>query len=112
MIPTPFALRVRSSATSGADEFGNATASTTERDWHVHAIAPGAMSDPFQPNRDVSLVAYTILAPASDDVPTEADEVQVDGEWLPVNGRPADWTRGPWAAGNAGVSVELAAANG
>ena len=112
MIPTPFTLRVRSTTTGAPDEFGNPTTTTTERDWPVHGIAPGAMSDPAQPNRDASLIAYTVLAPKSTDAPTEADEVLVDGEWLAVNGRPSDWTRGPWPFPGAGLTVELSATNG
>lgn len=112
MIPTPYTLRVRTVTPGAEDEFGNPTETMTERDWHVHAVAPGAMSDPAQPNRDLSLIAYTILAPASADAPGEDDEVQVDGEWLTVNGRPSDWTRGPWVFPDAGVTVELARANG
>ena len=112
MIPTPFTLRVRSATAGAPDEFGNPTTTLTERDWRVHGIAPGAMSDPAQSNRDASLIAYTVLAPHSADLPTEADEVLVDGEWLAVNGRPADWGRGPWPFPDAGVTVELSAANG
>ena len=111
-IPTPFTLRVRSTVAGEPDEFGNPTVTTAEHDWQVHGIAPGAMSDPTQANRDVSLIAYTVLAPRSADTPTESDEVMVDGEWFAVNGRPSDWGRGPWGFPSAGVTVELSVANG
>lgn len=119
MIPTPFTLTVcgATPVLDGdgepvTDDFGNVVTEEAERPWAVHAIAPGAMAEPEQSNRDLSLVRYTVLAPKSADVPTEHDQVQVDDAWLDVVGRPDDWTRGPWGPGNAGVTVELGVANG
>lgn len=112
MIPTPYTLTVRAVTSGDPDEFGNPTETTVERAWQVHGIAPGAMEEPGQSNRDLSLVRYTILAPKSAQAPGDRDQVLVDGEWLDVVGRPDDYTRGPWGPGNAGITVELGVANG
>lgn len=107
MIPTPYTLTVRASSPGPKDDFGNPTTVWTERPWQVHAVAPGASTELYQPNRDMSRIAHMVLAPASDDVPTEADEVLVDGEWFKVDGAPDDYTRGPWVNPVAGVVVML-----
>lgn len=112
MIPTPYTLRVRSVTDGPDDDFGNPTKVTVERDWRVHDIAPGAMLEPGEPNRDASQVRYTIHAPKSAAAPTERDQVLLDGDWLDVIEKPSDWTRGPWGPGNAGLSVELGVTNG
>lgn len=103
-------LTLRSYTTSGVDEFGNPIKTWVERPWVVAGIAPGAVQDPMQPNRDASVVAWTVYA----DTPAPADEDQalVDGAWFPINGKPADWTRGPYGAGPGGVIVELRRAEG
>lgn len=66
------------------------------------------------PNRDLSSVKFALHADVSPDVPSRVDEVQVDpgGDWLPVDGDPADWSLGPWPNPVAGVIVLLKAVNG
>ena len=111
-LPTPYALTVREPTAGARDEFGNPTTTWKERTWRVHAIAPGAMAEPEQENRDLSLVLYTVLGPAVG-APTSAHaQIRVDGEWLDIDGKPSDWTRGPWAHPTAGVSVMLRRAEG
>lgn len=75
--------------------------------WEVRGVAPGAMVEPGDPNRDRSDIAWTVYADASDDVPTERDRVDFLGDTYEVAGRPADWTHGPWENPAAGVVVEL-----
>lgn len=77
------------------------------QDWHVWAIAPGASAEPADPNRDLSLILWTVYAPANEKVPGELDRVILNGVEYGVEGRPGDWTHGPWGPGNAGVVVEL-----
>lgn len=112
MIPTPYLLPVREPVTGDPDDFGNATTTWVEHTWAVHGVAPGAMVEPGQPNRDLSLILYTVYGPVKDAPFSEDAEVMVSGEWLPVNGRPRDWTQGPWANPVAGVVVELRRAEG
>jgi hypothetical protein len=75
--------------------------------WTVRALAPGASAEPPQPNRDASLIVWTIYSDASADVPAERDRVTVMGDEFEVVGRPADWTKGPWRHSTAGVVTEL-----
>ena len=105
-------LTARSFTGSGVDDFGNPVKTWVERDWIVSGMAPGAVQDPMQPNRDASVVAWTVYADAAAATPTDADQVLVDGAWLAVNGRPADWTRGPFGTGPGGVVVELRKVDG
>lgn len=115
MFPTPHTLRVRASTTTGtADGFGNIpAASWTERDWPVHGYVEGvATTEQVGDNRaDLSVIAYTVYAPAAAS-PGEYDEVQLAGQWYPVNGRPKDYSHGPWPFPGAGVVVELRKVNG
>lgn len=111
-LPTPYALTVREPTPGDPDEFGNPTTTWTERTWRVHGVAPGGMSEPDQPNRDLSLIAFTIYGPKADAPTSEHAEIQVDGEWFTIEGRPKDWTRGPWPHPTAGVVVELRRAEG
>lgn len=100
--------------TSGAeDAHGNAARTfAAPVEWEVWGVAPGGMAEPYYPNRDLSDIAWTVFAPASDDVPTGRDRVDFEGETYEVNGDPKDWTHGPWEHPAAGVVVELKRAEG
>ena len=111
-LPTPYSLPVREPVAGPDDDFGNPTTSWTERTWDVHGIAPGASSEPDQPNRDLSLVLYTVLGPKAGAPTSPHAQIRVDGAWLDVDGTPDDWTRGPWPHPTAGVSVMLRRADG
>lgn len=112
MIPTPYTLRVRRRASGEEDDFGNAGPTWVEHDWQVRQIDPGASVEPFEPNRDLSRILFTIHSSKSGDVPGERDQVRVDGEWFLVDGRPSDYTRGPWFNPVAGVVVMLSRVEG
>ena len=121
MIPTPYTLRVRTQETGPDDDLGNSTSTWVERDWRVHSYVQGpATTEQLASNRDLSVIAYTVLAPAVG-IPGEYDEVAVIGHnigdvdklvWHAVNGRPADYSHGPWVFPEAGAVVELRTANG
>ena len=111
-LPTPYALTVREPTAGARDEFGNPTTTWTERTWRVHAVAPGAMAEPGEANRDLSLVLYTVLGPKAGAPTSPHAQIRVDGAWLDVDGTPDDWTRGPWPHPTAGVSVMLRRADG
>lgn len=111
-VPSPYWLTVRARTDGAKDAFGNVTTTWVERDWRVRSVAPGAMTDPVDPNRDLGNIAYTIHADADSEPPTRLDEVVVDGETFAVDGDPADWTRGPWANPAAGVVVLLKRSEG
>lgn len=118
-IPTPVTVRVRDYTDNGEDAHGNTTSGySAARDWRVHGVAPGASEEPRKPNRDLSVVEWTIYAPAGD-TPGEYAQVSLPWEdlagapqWYEVEGRPDDWTRGPWAMPIAGVVVQLRKAAG
>lgn len=112
-LPTPYTLRVREPADGAVDEFGNPVVTWTERDWPVSGIAPGSMTEPETTNRDLSLVVWSIIAPAGSQ-PGYRGQVRLpgDSQWYDIDGTPADWTRGPWPHPVAGVVVELRRADG
>ena len=112
MIPSPYTLTIRVRTEGAKDAFGNVTVTWPEREWRVRSVAPGAMADPSDPNRDLGSIAYTIHADADSGPPSRLDEVVVDGEPYAVDGDPADWTRGPWPNPVAGVIVLLTRSEG
>lgn len=112
MLPTPYTLTVREPSSGAPDEFGNVTQTWAERTWRVHGVAPGGMNEPDQPNRDLSLIVFTVLGPKTGAPTSERAQIRVDGEWFDIEGRPKDWTRGPWPHPTAGVVVELIRAEG
>ena len=112
MIPSPYTLTVRTRTEGAPDAFGNPTETWADRAWQVRSVAPGAMADPANPNRDLSQVAYSVHADADSGLPTRLDRVVLDDEDYDVDGDPADWTRGPWAHPAAGVVVLLTRSEG
>lgn len=111
MFETPFVLQVkRYEAEVSKDSHGNAVSGYADPvDWPVHSIVPGAMVEPGDANRDLSLIAYTVLAPVDELLPGERDLVVLDGVDYPVNGHPGDFSRAaPWAPDTlATATVEL-----
>ena len=110
MIPTRFTVTVRELVEGPDDAHGNPTVSWAEDVWQVHGIAPGAMSDPDDQNRDKSLIAWTVYGPRAGGYPrSPRAEIRLPGisTWFPVNGTPDDWTMGPWLHEFAGLSVAL-----
>jgi hypothetical protein len=100
-------LHVRRHSTSGVDDYGNPVDTFGPPVvWDVWWLAPGTMREIFDA-RDASEIIWTVGAAADSDAPTEFDRVVVDGSEFAVNGRPADWTRGPVANPTAGLTVEL-----
>lgn len=107
-----FTLQVRSPGDGTAtDDLGNPIGESTPREWTVWGIAPGKQGEPAAAEREAVPVEWTIYAPKAG-APTALDQVEVDGDWLEVNGKPQDWTRGPYGPGAAGVVVELRAVQG
>lgn len=89
------------------DRHGNPTFTFSEpQPWPVWGIAPGA-AEPHEPNRDLSIVEWTVYAPMSPALPGELDRVILDDVEYEVEGRALDWTRGPWPHPTAGAVVEL-----
>lgn len=82
------------------------------QEWDVWWLAPGAIQEQATGDRDLSVVVWTVGAPNNTQAPTEYDLVTVDGEDFAVNGRPHDWTRGPFQNPSAGIAVELRRAEG
>lgn len=112
-VPSPYVLSVKPFAAGATDDYGNPVEGYgAPYDWPVRSIAPGAMDEPGQTLRDLSVVVYTIHADDSTLIPGLRDLVTVDGVDYPVNGTPKDWTRGPWANPAAGVVVELRRVDG
>lgn len=112
-------LQVRRRVVGTADSHGKKAITYAEpADWVVDGYAPGAAgssvgnSEPARPNRDLSLILWSVYAPASDDAPTELDRVILGGVEYEVDGRPDDWTHGPWPHPTAGIVVELKRAEG
>lgn len=103
-----FTLGVKRRTEDDEDAHGNPVVTYDDaEDWVVDGYAPGANVDPGNPNRDLSLILWTVYAPNNADAPTELDRVVLDGAEYDVEGRPGDWTKGPWAHPTAGIVVEL-----
>lgn len=109
-IPAPYTLLVREPTAGTEDAHGNPVAGWgSPVEWGVHAVAPGASEEPRKPNRDLSVVAWTIYAPAGY-APSARAQVSLPWEtdtWHDIEGAPDDWTKGPWRNPVAGVVVEL-----
>ena len=101
-------LGIKRLTTGAPDSHGNASETlAAAEDWWVYGLAPGDNVEPSQANRERSDVVWTVFAPADESAPTERDVVVVDEEDFKVEGRPEDWTRGPFGPGNAGLVVKL-----
>lgn len=103
-----FTLGVRRLIVGSEDSHGNAVKSyAPATDWVVRGYAPAANTEGTDPARDTSQILWTIYADATTDIPGELDLVVLGGVEYAVEGRPADWTHGPWFNPVAGVVVEL-----
>lgn len=113
-LPTRVILQVRRRSTSATkDRHGNAVVSYEGPiPWPVHGYAPGASDQPTRPNRDLSLIAWTVYAPVGGNAPGELDRVVLNGDEYDVEARPADWSQGPWVHPTAGLVIELKRAEG
>lgn len=106
-------LKVKRRQVGAKDPHGNPVVTYADGiDWPVHGYSPGANVEPGQPNRDLSLILWTVYAPAGGNAPSELDLVTLEGTDYAVEGRPADWTKGPWQHPTAGIVVELKKAEG
>ena len=115
-IPTPYTVRVRPFLPdAGQDAHGNPVQGWgAPWDWDVHGVYPGASEEPRKPNRDLSVVLFTIYAPPGA-MPGERDQISLPWEddaesgprWYDIEGRPADHSMNPWKLSIAGVVVEL-----
>lgn len=107
-IPSPHLVKVRRYVAGAKDEFNNAVDAWQDpTDWWVRSIDPVTGREPDQSFRDLASLALKIEADKTPDVPTYRDIVIVDGVEYPVDGRPDDWTQGPWTNPVAGVTVYL-----
>ncbi len=111
--PLTATLEIRRFLSDGVDSHGNDVPVYGDPEpWPVHGYSPGANDEPGYANRDLSLILWTVYAPADALVPRERDLVLLAGEAYRVDGRPSDWTHGPWPFPGAGVSVALVRAEG
>lgn len=103
-----FTLGVRRAIFAPADAHGvrNVTYSDPQP-WSVYGYGPGTNTEPRAPFRDQVVTEWTVYAPASDEAPTEWDRVVIDGVDYDVEGRPLDYTHGPWEHPTAGLAVNL-----
>lgn len=110
--PTPYTLGIRRFAADGEDAHGNPVETWGDSlDWPVHAIAPGANTEPDNPNRDTSHILATIYAPEGIH-PGPRDLVVLDGREYEVEGEAKQWTHGPWSTSVGGIVVELRRSEG
>jgi hypothetical protein len=124
MFPTRLTLQVKRYAAGAENARGNAAVGYADPvDWSVHSVLPGAGvsatragragEEPLQPNRDLSLIDYTVLAPDDDNVPTERDLVVYGGDDYEVDGRPDRWgDANPWGGPLAPAVVRLRRSEG
>lgn len=97
----------------GKDKHGNLVETFGDpQEWVVRGYAPGANVENGDPHRDLSIILWTVYADSSPQLPRERDHVVLGGDEYAVEGRPGDWTHGPWDNPVAGVVVELKRAEG
>lgn len=108
MLPTPWSVGVKRFSPDGVeDAHGNSSDAYAEPlPLPCYFIAPGAMDEPANANRDLSVVEFTIGAPENPNLPAERDRVVLEGVEYAVNGKPKDWNRGPFGY-RPGVTFEL-----
>jgi len=72
------------------------------------AVAPGAVAEVFEPNRDGAGVEFTVYFPPGAVVGVR-DRVSLPGHADPfdVTGTPRPWGRNPFTGGPSGVVVEV-----
>jgi hypothetical protein len=75
---------------------------------HGCAVAPGAVVEAFEPNRDGAGVEFTIYAPPGVDVGSR-DRVKLPGHTEPfeITGSPQAWGRNPFTGGESGVVLQV-----
>lgn len=111
--PTPWTLQLKRYISTTTDDRGNDVAEYDDPiAWPVHSYAPGANDEPGTAGRDLSLILWTVHAPATGLIPSERDLVTIDGVDFEVDGRPSDWSHGPWPFPGAGIVVLLRRAEG
>lgn len=109
---TPHTIDVQRRLAGGVDAHGNPVESWGDMlPLPCYFIAPGAMDEPGASGRDVSVVLYTVGAPAHPNLPDEYDRVLLGGAEFKVHGRPSNWNLGPFGYAP-GVTFELTRTEG
>lgn len=110
-VPTPHVIGVRTYSPGATDDRGNPVdAWSAAVDVVVQGVAPGAMDEPGVGARDLSLIVWTVYAPAGTEIGPRDLVVWRDREYR-VEGEGRDWSAGPWPS-SAGVVYELLRAEG
>lgn len=111
--PEPYTLGVKRRRTGTKDTRNNPVITYDDpHDWAVYGYHSGANTDPGLPNRDMSLILWTVYSDVTDEAPGELDRVVLNGAEYDVEGRPVDYSNGPWNFPGAGLVVELKRAEG
>ena len=107
MIPTPQSITVHRYTLGAPDAHNNSTESWVPdaKPTPVHGVAPGAQNESVQPGRDVSDVSWTVYATTGTAVGPR-DRIEWQGDLYHVNGKPRDYTFGPFSRFG-GVVIEL-----
>lgn len=105
--PIPYALSWRKRVLGDKDRNGNPVASFADPvSWPVHMYLPGANDLEERPNRDLSMIQWTVYAPLGS-APKEFDKVEIDGVEYVVHGRPEEYSHGPWNTDIGHIIVRL-----
>lgn len=80
-------------------------------DWRVHGYASGANDERADGTRDLSMVLWTVYAPATG-LPSVQDHVMLQGGEYAIEGDPQDYSHDPWGHGIGGAVVYLKKVNG
>ncbi len=106
--PTPYTVGVKRLVEGDRDAMGVKQDSWAEPvDWPVMAPYPASMEEPRRDDRDVSVSSLAILGPSGHpNEPRDRDRVVVGGVEYEVDGKPRDWSQGPWGW-SAGVQVNV-----
>ncbi|MDN5725162.1 MAG: hypothetical protein L0G99_04410 [Propionibacteriales bacterium] len=114
MIPARITVHVSRYTGKQRDPLGNISEGWGDPEpLKVQGIAPGAMVEPGEANRDASRIAWTLYCPAGTEV-GERDRIDIAGQTYEVAGRPKPFDQGPWdwTRGLGGTVIELEAVTG
>lgn len=106
-----FTIGVKRYTEGSVDQYNNPTKSwSAPVAVEVYSIAPTTSAEPFEAGRNAVITGLTVLAPVGTVIGPK-DRVVINSEEYEVDGKIADWSKGPfgWAPG---IEIKLKRAEG
>lgn len=112
--PLPYQLGVMRYVLGLPDRYGNHedTWELDPKPWLVHGYWTPGGEEPWRAGRDLSNVVWSVLAPATPDAPGDRDRIIIGGVEYEIDGKPGDYSHGPWSMPFAGLVYDLKLSEG